>query len=200
LENESLGSSVGLNVSGGEASPSIESDSMCSAGKETNALISAHSENVNLAAAALQDTSDEPSSLVYTEMLPALCPSLGDVLPVDSVSNWPYLEEEVFSEFPSAPMDSSSLSVGAPLTPVQSITSSNSRDTAESEESLSSDSSSRFSFGSQSGSNDIALAVNGLKCRLSWKKIFALSKADKKKKKKKEESKHEENLEVIKEN
>ena len=201
LENESLGSSVGLNVSGGEASPSIESDSMCSAGKETDALISEHSENVNLAAAALQDTSDEPSSLVYTEMLPALCPSLGDVLPVDSVSNWPYLEEEVFSEFPSAPMDSSNLSVGAPLTPVQSITSSNSRDTAESEESLSSDSGSRYSFGSQSGSNDTTLTVNGLKCRLSWKKIFALSKADKKKKKKKkEESKHEENLEVIKEN
>jgi len=200
LENESLGSSVGLNVSGGEASPSIESDSMCSAGKETDALISEHSENVNLAAAALQDTSDEPSSLVYTEMLPALGPSLGDVLPVDSVSNWPYLEEEVFSEFPSAPIDSSSLSVGAPLTPLQSITSSNSRDTAESEESFSSDSGSRYSFGSQSGSNDTALAVNGLKCRLSWKKIFALSKADKKKKKKKEESKHEENLEVIKEN
>ena len=210
LENESLGSCVGLNVSGGEASPSIESDSMCSAGKEPDALICEHSENVNLAAAALQDTSDEPSSLVYTEMLPALDPSLGDVLPVDSVSNWPYLEEEVFSEFPSAPMDSSSLSVGASLTPVlsvgasltpaQSIASSNSRDTAESEESLFSDNGSRYSFGSQSGSNDTALAVNGLKCRLSWKKIFALSKADKKKKKKKEESKHEENLEVVKDN
>ena len=199
LENESLGSSVGLNMSGGEASPSIEFDSVCSAGKETDALISKHSENVNLAAAALQDTSDEPSSLVYTEMLPALDPSLGDVLPVDSVSNWPYLEEEVFSEFPSAPMDSSNLSVGTPLTPVQSIASSNSRDTAETEESLSSDSSSRYSFRTQSGSNDTALAVNGLKCRLSWKKIFALSKADKKKKKK-QESKHREYLEVIKEN
>ena len=199
LENDSLDSSVGLNVSGEEASPSIESDCMCSAGKEPGALISEHSENVNLAAAALQDTLDEPSSLVYTEMLPALDPSLGDVLPVDSVSNWPYLEEEVFSEFPSIPMDSRNLSVGAPLTPVQSIASSNSRDRAESEESLSSDYGSRYSFGSQSGSYDTALAVNGLKCRLSWKKIFALSKADKKKKKK-EESKHEENLEVVKEN
>jgi epidermal growth factor receptor substrate 15 len=197
LENET--SILSLNESGTENSLNLEAGTTYLTGKENEALISKHSENVSLATAALPDTSNEPSSVVYSEILPGLDPDLGDIMPVDSVSNWPYLEEEVFSEFPAEEMDSSSsVSVGPCLTPVQSTPSSNSGDTIESETSLSCDSNSQYNFRKQSGSDDVPVAINGLKCRLSWKKIFALSKADKKKKKN-QETKTGENAKVTRE-
>jgi hypothetical protein len=176
LENETSLLSVELNECGTETNFNLEDDNICLTEKENEAVISVHSENVNLATAALPDILDEPSSVVYS-VLPGLDPSLGDIMPADSVSNWPYLEEEVLSEFPAAEMDSSNSVSGGPcLTPVQSIPSLNGGDTAESESSLSSDSNSLYNFTTQSESDDAPVAMNGLKCRLSWKKIFALSK------------------------
>ncbi|PNF26122.1 hypothetical protein B7P43_G04463 [Cryptotermes secundus] len=199
LEDETSLSGAELSVCRTETNFNIESGPRYSTAKETEAVILEHSENVTLAVAALQETSDEPASAVHSEMLPGLDPSLGDVLPVDSVSNWPYLEEEVFSEFPVADRDSgNSLLMVPSSSPVPSTPTSNNGDTAECEASMCSSNSSQYNFRTQSGSNDTAVAIKSLKCCLSWKKIFALSKADRKKKKK-QGTKNGENPKVTKE-
>ncbi|KDR24375.1 hypothetical protein L798_04327 [Zootermopsis nevadensis] len=198
FEHETLLMSVELNESATETSFNIEAaGTIYLTDKENDALSSVCSENVNLTTDALPDISVEPSSLVYS-VLPGLDPSLGEIMPIDSVSNWPYLEEEVFSGLLATETDSSSsVPIGPCLTAVLSIPGSNSEDTAKSESSLFSDCNRQYNFHTQSDSNDAPVAINGLKCRLSWKKIFALSKGDKKRK---QETKKGENPKVTSEN
>ncbi|XP_069668599.1 uncharacterized protein [Periplaneta americana] len=176
-ENTNIDSN--LSVSRTDCNIFLYSNSSDAEIKESAVLSSKVDENVNSA------TSTD-STVPCSELLPNLDPNLREVLPVDSVSNWPYLEEEVLSEFPAPDTDSNNVASSS----ISSTPSTHSPVPASCSDTVQSDSFSRAGSSTECEISSSAIHIqndsvqsdsvvmSGLKCRLSWKKIFDLSKAE----------------------